>query len=247
MIWALIFTVLFSVMGNSPLLLPNSKKLVKKHVVDKEKQAKLLELIKDAKTERKSFAKVDKKLSKEFNKLYQARDTKRAELDDLLVRFITSRKEMQAASLSLIYESQNLISEKEWAKLKPDYREGLEKLDKKSKKEAKQVRKGFDKLENSIENFVDDNSKKELIILALNNFETTLFDLFATYRKVMLDENSIVYQYHIEKQQLIDMQKEHSKNLEDLLIAYTNLHFVAVENTNEQEWGKIKSKLKLPI
>ena len=247
MIWALIFTVLISTMGDSPLLLPDSKKLVKKHVVDKDKQAKLLELIEDAKEERKSFAKADKKLSKDFNKLYQAKDAKRAEFDSLIVKFIISRKKMQAASLNLTYESQNLITLKEWGKMKPDYREGLKKLDERSKKEAKQLRKRFDKLENSIENFVDDNSKNMAILQALNDFETTLFDLFENYRKVMLDENSIVYQYRVEKQQLIDMQEEHSKNLENLLTAYTNLHFVAVENTNEQEWKKIRKNLTLPI
>ena len=65
MIWALIFSILISVMGgDSPLLLPNSNKLVKKHVVDREKQTKLLRLIKNVKKERKSFAKDDKNSQK---------------------------------------------------------------------------------------------------------------------------------------------------------------------------------------
>ena len=63
--WALIFSILISVMGgDSPLLLPNSNKLVKKHVVDREKQTKLLRLIKNVKKERKSFAKDDKNSQK---------------------------------------------------------------------------------------------------------------------------------------------------------------------------------------
>lgn len=247
MIWALIFTILFNAMGGSPLLLPDSKKLVKKHVVDKEKQAELLELIKDAKVERKSFTKADAKLSKDFNKLYQVRNAKRSEFDDLISKFIASRKKMQASSLKLIYESENLITEEEWGKMKPDYREGLKKLDKRSKKEAQQIRKRFDKLEKSIITSVNDNSKSETILQSLNDFEITLFDLFETYRKVMLDKNSIVYQHYVEKQQLIDMQEKHSRNLENLLAVYVNLHFIVVENTNEQEWEKIKSKLKLPI
>ena len=65
MIWALIFSILISVMGgDSPLLLPNSNKLVKKYVVDREKQTKLLRLIKNVKKERKSFAKDDKNSQK---------------------------------------------------------------------------------------------------------------------------------------------------------------------------------------
>lgn len=247
MIWALIFTILFNAMGGSPLLLPDSKKFVKKHVVDKEKQAELLELIEAAKKEREFFTKADKKLSKEFNNLYQAREAKRDEFDKLIVIFIDSRKKMQAASFKLIYESENLITDKEWEKMKPDYVQGLKKLDKKSKKEVDQIRKAFDTLEKSIKTFVEDKSKSDAILLTLNKFESSLFNLFETYQKAMLDENSIVYQYHVEKHQLIDMQEKHSKNLEKLLIAYTNLHFVAVENTNEEEWKKIKTKLKLPI
>ena len=247
MIWALIFAILINTMGDSPLLLPESKKIVKKHVVDKEKQAKLLDLIEDTKEERKSFAKADKKLSKEFNKLDQARDAKRAEFDSLIVKFITSKKEMQAANLNLIYESENLITEKEWENMKPDYLVGLKKLEKRSKKEVDQMRKVFNTLEKSIKTSIDDKSNSDAILLTLNNFESSLFDLYEMYQKAMLDENSIVYQYHIEHQQLIDMQEKHSENLKKLLAAYTNLHFVAVENTNEEEWKKIKTKLKLPL
>ena len=154
---------------------------------------------------------------------------------------------MQALSLNLIYESQNLITEEEWGKMKPDYLKELKKLDKRSRKEAKQVRKRLDKLEKSIITSVNDKSKSENIIQSLNDFENSLFHLFGTYRNVMLDENSIVYQYHIEKQQLIDMQEKHSENMENLLITYTNLHYVVVENTNEQEWEKIRKELTLPL
>lgn len=154
---------------------------------------------------------------------------------------------MQALSLNLIYESQNLITEEEWGKMKPDYLKELKKLDKRSRKEAKQVRKRLDKLEKSIITSVNDKSKSENIIQSLNDFENSLFHLFGTYRKVMLDENSIVYQYHIEKQQLIDKQEKHSENMENLLITYTNLHYVVVENTNEQEWEKIRKELTLPL
>ena len=247
MIWALIFMILINTMGDSPLLLPESKKIVKKHVVDKGKQAKLFELIEDAKKERESFTKADKKLSKDFNNLYQLRETKRAEFDELIVRFINSRKEMQAASLNLIYKSENLITEKEWEKMKPDYVEGLKKLEKRSKKEVDQIRKAFNTLEKRIKTSVDDKSNSDAILLTLNNFESSLFDLFEMYQKTMLDENSIVYQYHVDHQQLVDMQRKHSENLKNLLIAYTNLHFVALENTNEEEWKKIKTKLKLPL
>ena len=132
-------------------------------------------------------------------------------------------------------------------KMKPDYLKELKKLDKRSRKEAKQVRKRLDKLEKSIITSVNDKSKSENIIQSLNDFENSLFHLFGTYRKVMLDENSIVYQYHIEKQQLIDKQEKHSENMENLLITYTNLHYVVVENTNEQEWEKIRKELTLPL
>lgn len=248
MIWALVITILISSMtGDSPLLLPESEKIVKKHVVDKEKQEKLLQLIDDAKLERKSFSKADEKRSKELNKLFQVREAKQADFDNLIAAFIASRKKMQAASLNLIFESQNLISETEWDNMKPDYHEGLNKLDKRSKKVANQVRKSFDTLEKSINTSIDDNSKKETVIKTLKDFETNLFDMVESYQKVIIDENSFVFQYQVEKQQLIDLQEEHSKNLENLLIAYTNLHFVAVENTNEDEWKKIRKKLTLPI
>ena len=63
----------------------------------------------------------------------------------------------------------------------------------------------------------------------------------------MLDENSIVYEYTIEKQQIIDIQNKHTKILNEALSGYTDLHFTLVDVTTEKEWKKLWSKLKLPF
>ena len=63
----------------------------------------------------------------------------------------------------------------------------------------------------------------------------------------MLDENSILYQYKVEKQQIIDLQKELDHNVKKVIEEAVDLHFILVENTTENEWKKIKGNLKSPF
>ena len=207
----------------------------------------MLILIKEAQTQRKAFAKKDKKISKEFNKVFALRESSRQDFTILIDKWTESREEMQAANRKLIHESQNLITEQEWEKMKPDFKEGIEKLDKRATKNKKQLDKAFIKMESKFKKSIKDDERSQKAIQALNAFKLSVYDIMKLYREQMLDENSIVYEYSVEKQQIIDIQDKHSKTLNEVLAIYTDLHFTLVEVTTENEWKKLKGKLKLPI
>lgn len=247
MIWALIFAILAATLGGSPLLLPNIDKLAKEHIEDKDRKDKMLLLIKEAQMQRKAFAKTDKKISKELDKVFALRESSRQDFTILIDKWTESREEMQAANRKLIYESQNIVTEQEWENMKPDFKEGIEKLDKRATKNKKHLEKAFIKMESKFKKSIKDDERSQKAIQALNAFKVSIYNTMDDYRKQMLDENSIVYEYSVEKQQIIDIQYKHSKTLNEALSSYTDLHFTLVEVTTENEWKKLKGKLKLPI
>ena len=147
MIWALIFSVLIATLtgGDSPYLLPKMDNIIKKHVQDDVRKDTLLLLIKETKIERKAFVKADKKLSKELNDLAQSRESTRQDFDNLIQRSHESRKKSNSANLKFINEAQKLITEAEWANMKPDFKKSILKLDKRMQKGTKQIEKAFNK------------------------------------------------------------------------------------------------------
>ena len=102
-------------------------------------------------------------------------------------------------------------------------------------------------MESKFKKSIEDDERSQKAIQALNAFKLSIYDNMKLYRKQMLDENSIVYEYSVEKQQIIDIQYKHSKTLNEALSSYTDLHFKLVDVTTEKEWKKIQSKLKLPF
>ena len=249
MIWALIFSVLIAILtgGDSPYLLPKMDSIIKKHVQDDVRKDTLLLLIKETKIERKAFVKADKKLSKELNDLAQSRESTRQDFDNLIQRSHESRKKSNSANLKFINEAQNLITEAEWANMKPDFKKSILKLDKRMQKGAKQTEKAFNKLEKKILNTINDIDKANKVKEALHNCEKSIITTLTEYRTKMLDENSILYQYKVEKQQIIDLQKQHDNNIKKVIEEAADLHFILVENTTENEWNKIKGNLKSPL
>ena len=127
--------------------------------------------------------------------------------------------------------------------MKPDFKEGIEKLDKKATKKRKQVDKAFIKMESKFKKSIEDDEKSQKAIQTLSAFKVSVFNTVNSYSEQMLDENSIVYEYSVEKQQIIDIQDKHTKILNEALSGYTDLHFILVDVTTEKEWKKLKSKL----
>ncbi|GAH00714.1 unnamed protein product, partial [marine sediment metagenome] len=225
MIWALIFAFLAATLGGSPLLLPNIDKLAKEHIEDKDRKDNMLILIKEAQTQRKAFAKKDKKISKQLNKVFALRESSRQDFTILIDKWNESREELQAVNQKLIYDSQNIVTEQEWENMKPDFKEGIEKLDKQTTKKRKQLDKAFIKMESKFKKTIEDDEKSQKAILMLNAFKVSIHNTMNGYSEQMLDENSIVYEYTIEKQQIIDIQDKHAKILNEALSSYIDLHF----------------------
>ena len=243
-----IFAIIISLftMFESPFLLKNSDKLIKKHIVDQSRKEKLLIHINEAKDQRKLFVKNDKKLTKKINKLYKLRETTSQEFADLIDQSTSSRKQMQEANFKLTMESQDLITEFEWENIKPDFKKGMMKIAKKISKSKISTNKSFDKIEAKFKKTIKDEQKAKDATKALKDFKVSVNNMFEEYKNEILSESSILYELIVEEQMVIKLQKNHMQNIENVLNAYANLHAVLVASTTEKEWKKLYRSFKLP-
>ena len=228
-------------------MLPGSSKLIKKHVLETERKDQLLELVRISQKERKNLWKETRAFTKELHGLYSTRDSKKDDFNALFTDYALIRKNSQEANLKLALKSQELITEEEWQNMRIDFTQEMAKLDNNLRKDIKAVKKHFEKLEISVNKHVSEEKNAEAIIEQIQDIETTTINLLEAYKREIHNENSILYQYQVDQNKLEEWQSDHADNINKLLNDYRDLYFIAVENTNDKEWNKIRNKFKLPI
>lgn len=234
--------------GGSPsFLIPKMDNYVKKYVAEEERKQKLLVLLKDAKAERKEFAKKNEKQHKELNKLLVSRNTTKEEFDDFIVKMNELRKKLQETNQKVIYEAQNYITEKEWDNMKTDIKKDFGKLNKKLNKAITKVEKTFDKMAVKLEQTIQDKSKSEKALKSTESFEKILLSHIREYQAEMTNENSLLYEYKVEESEIIASQQAFNKKMNELIRAYIDMHFELVNSTTEEEWALIKHKVEVKL
>ena len=94
---------------------------------------------------------------------------------------------------------------------------------------------------------MNNENNAEVIIEQINDIRSMSISMLYEYRQEIQNENSILYQYQVDRNRIEELQSDHDNNIKKILYSYKDLYFIAVENTNEEEWGKISNKFKLPI
>jgi cytochrome c556 len=243
MIWALLFVALFSVFkGDSPFLIPKINKYVKMNVEDEERKEKLLVLIKEAKKERKVYAKEYNKQSKELGRLTKNRKTTKEEFEAFIKKSMQLRETSQALYQKLNSEAEKLVTKGEWENMKPHVQEDLKKLATKTNKSVANLEKAFGKLRNKIIKTIEDEHKRQYCIEAVSEYQTLLEKNFKALSEEVTNENSILYQYEVTESETQELQASIKTSIELLLRAQAKLHATLVKNTTETEWKKIKNK-----
>lgn len=233
--------------GDSSFLIPKLNKYVNKHVSEQERKQKLIVLIEEAKEDRKQFIQNDEKQHKELNKMLESRNTTREEFDDFIVNMNELRKKTQETNQKVIYEAQDYITEKEWENMKVDIKKDFKKLDKKLNKSISKVEKTFDKKAAKLKKTIQDKSKSEKAVKSTEIFEKILISHIRDYKAEMTNEQSILYEYKVKENEIVEYQKAFNKKMEDLMHAYIDMHFELVNSTTKEEWELIKQNVELKL
>ena len=243
---ATLFILLFSVM-ESPLLLKETDKLVKKYVVEETRKERMLSLLDEGHKARKAFVKKDTKLTKEFDKRYKLRASNENELSGLVDQYTKARIRMQEVNLEVSVKAQDLILDNEWEQIQPGMIKGMKKFGKDLTKNKTKIEKSFRKDEKVYQKAIEDQVKLENILKASKEFESTLYSFLDKQIAVINDENSVLYKLRVEQKEIIALQAKQTQEIEGLLNLYVTFHQVLVENTTEKEWNKIKNSIKFPL
>ena len=238
--------ILFNIM-ESPLLLKETDKLVKKYVVEETRKERMLSLLDEGHKARKAFVKEDSKLTKEFDKLYKLKASNENELSELVDQYTKARIRMQEVNLEVSVKAQDLILDTEWEQIQPGIIKGMKKVGKDLSKSKSKVEKSFRKDEKVFQKAIEDPVKLESIIKASKEFESALYSLLDKQTEMINDENSVLYKLRVEEKEIIALQAKQTQEIESLLNQYVDFHQVLVKNTTEKEWNKIKSSIEFPL
>ena len=240
MIWTLAFLLLLAIIGgDSPFMVKNLDKYVKKHVVDDTKKDKVLDYLKEAKAVRKKTVKANKNLFKEFGKFEKSREATKEDFETIGSKMMEGQKISQSSNIKAIQNAQNYITVDEWKAIQEEIDINFNKSSKKRKKNLAKLEKQFIKWEEKINNTIADNEKRKLAISAIERLKTTYINNKEQVQKELLNHNSIIYKYKASEPELKEVQEKYLKWAQEVFDVAIATHFELIELTTPEEWKKI--------
>lgn len=239
MIWALLFTLIFSGGSQSVLLNPDFKKHTRKYVENPQNKKLILSHIKTYEKEGKAFMKKEKKMVKQMEQLNSERTTTEDEFRKLFTNAMTYYKQIQQTGLASRLEIQQLLTEQEGKQIIKASVESWKKSDKKREKLIIKLTQRFEKLNSKINKQVQDETRQGQAIEIVDKFRNTLIDIKREYDKFNLMDNPILKKHDASKselQTLLDLKNELRWQFYN---AYIETHEKLVKVTTEEEWDKV--------
>ena len=237
----LLIVGLFAIIGgDSPFVIPHLDKYVKTYVVDDSEKQIVLDLLKDAKSERKEVSKTNADYLKELQKLTVSREATPEKFDDLAKRMGVFNKEAQKENLNVTREVQKHITAEEWKIIQISIAEDLEKSDKDKVKHIKQLEGAFDKWIAKINKTIIDEDKRKAAVESVEELRKINLANYKEIQIEFLNKNSAAFKYKATESELTELQNELIGLIEEVYDANTKTHFDLVKATTEEEWKKIQ-------
>ncbi len=230
-----------------PFLLVDNENVIREYIDDNGRKEKIYLVLDEAKEERRAIIKESEQINKELEKLLRHRDSKREQFIALANRSRVLRLKMQEVNLTAVIESQKHISEKEWALMKVDFYKKNTSVVKSSVRIENRFDKMVERTDKKINRVIENKTQAAEITAGLQNLQTNLSVAYHKYQNEMLNEESILYQYDLSIAQIEKIQEWHFETIQMVFRDIVDLHFLAVNNTNEREWRKLRGRLQIPI
>jgi len=237
----LLITALFVIIGgDSPFVIPHLDKYVKTYVVDDSEKQLVLDLLKDAKKERKAVSKTNADYLKELQKLTASRESTQEEFDDLSNRIGVFNRKGQKDNFIVIREAQKHITPEEWKIIQVSIAEDLEKSNKDRIKHIAKLESAFDKWVAKINKTIVDEEKRKAAVQSVEELRTINVANFKEIQTELVNKNSAAFKYKASEAELTTLQNEFIGLIEEVYDANTKTHFDLVNLTTEDEWKKIQ-------
>ena len=250
MLWALLITLLITKLSGGPeeiFMVDDLKKEIKNNVTDQDRSKEILLLVKEAKTEIKTFGKLRKHKLKQLKKISQDRAVTTEELLNVFQEYFDARMAMQAKLIDDRLQIQELLNDEEWKQIiEPAVlpsEKAKKKIEKSESKENDKVEKFINDLKKEINNKLEEESKKKIINDKLDIFILTLKEFVEEGHKMNFEDNQLVRNKNASREDLEGFYQRHNALRMKGTKEYFNIREVALQNTNEKEWKAIIKSL----
>jgi len=224
-------------------MLPKFEKEIKSHIQDKDRKNEILQIVRDAKKEIKTFGKLRKGKLKRIDQLGVSKDVSSEQLFEIYNTYNGARLNMQSMLIEKRLSIQSLLSNKEWKQLIEKVVLPSEKFRKKTEKqegkEDEKIEKLIDKIEKVIQDNLAEGKKRQNLMISLERFHSTLKEFIDEGQKMNFEDNQLVRNKNAPRKDLEKFYEKQNELRYKGTKEYFRLRDDAIQYTNDQEWKKI--------
>ena len=242
MLWALLFTLIFSG-PESGMINAKFKKHVKKYVVEKERKDQILILVKFFEKESKALRKKEKKSMTQLAELNTSKTTTTEQFQEFFNQVMIDRTKMNDIKLETRMKVQQLIEPSEWDQIVTASKAYWNKNEKKRAKQISKLKKSFLKTELKIEKTITDPHRQQKALAIVRQFKDEVVRIEKAIDDVNINNKTAMGNLNATESEIAEMIKQIYDLQWQLFENYKTNHLQLVEITTDQEWDKIVKSL----
>ena len=247
----LLISFLINVFGSGPeaiFIAPDVIKQIKINVEDKDNRSEILDIMKEAKKEIKTFRKNHKENSKHIGKLLSEQNVGSNEINHIFKKDSEQMFELQNFIIDERIRIQNILTDDEWNSIleeaiKPSEKK-QKKEEKKNKKEREQLKELTEEIRKEIRETILDKEKNNKISIAFENFVKEFKDHLKFNQELTYTKNEILKDKNATKEMLLGIYIEQNKIRLKMHNSFNHFFDITKQNTTEDEWDDMKKDIK---
>ena len=233
--------------GESPYILPDAEKLIKKNIEDKDRKKEVLAYMKDYKKEWKALKKTEKKQTKSAAKLNKKRDADPKELANIFQQSRDQRNVLYDNLIKSRLAVQKLISDEEWdtiiKKALDEKPKTTKKIDKEEAKARFKQNKKIQSIADEIESVFSDEKTREKAAEYLKDFENDLTNQLLNIQNFTYEDQEVLRDHNASEDELNSVTQNLENYRNEVHSSYLNLREKLVELSTEENWPKLSKAL----
>ena len=243
MLWALLFSIIFSAGEQTALLSPNSKKYIKGNIEAKDTRADAMSILKNyLKTDHKAFVRHTKTRAKELKLQYADRSVGN---DDLMKHYRSFEVELAALQLKAIHGREDilkLINEEEWIEILKQIDGEILKWDDMEAKTRQRFSDEASEVQDIILAYVDSSAGRDSLLVTFRQFVQQREILFQVSHNSTYHSHAILRNKESTKGQVATVYKVINDQRNQTFQSYLDLREALIRNTDEESWKAVYKK-----
>ena len=243
MLWALLFSLIFSGGDETIVINAEVKKLLRNNMSDGDRKEYALNLTKSYMDEVKYFNKIQKKRLKQLQSVFKERNSTSSDFLKLYEEYFSDLIIIQNKGIAGRKELQDILTEDEWQLILNSIDEDSAKVAKKKLKNRSKLNRKAGKFKIKATNHLKDTRKRQIVGAQLEIY-TKEYMGYVEYRDGLKYYNNEVLRFqHSNTLEMANLLNERTEKRKKLFDEYIELHQILVQNTTEKEWGGVVRKM----